>query len=163
VAGLERKDKDFWNYVKKYDFIEMTETWIDHRGWEIIENLRRRDIKRQKQAQQETAKTNNRCRNMERWNRYWEEEERREYDICEEAPGTMKHLTRECRKVDRKIGIEKVLSGRKDERESRKRLLLRYDETLSTNFSAYEADKDLHIFSIQRLKLFVVKKPLVHS
>ncbi|KAK1120220.1 hypothetical protein K0M31_012587 [Melipona bicolor] len=104
---------------------------------EIIENLRKRDIKRQKQAQYEKiqrsrhneryksittvgileylSKTGNgesqqliaqtRCRNMERWNRYWEEEERRKCDICEGTPGTMEHL-RECRKVDRKIGIE---------------------------------------------------------
>ncbi|KAK1123249.1 hypothetical protein K0M31_008879 [Melipona bicolor] len=36
VAGLERKDKDFWNCVKKYDFIEMTEIWVDYRGWERL-------------------------------------------------------------------------------------------------------------------------------
>ncbi|KAK1131939.1 hypothetical protein K0M31_016081 [Melipona bicolor] len=56
------------------------------------------------------------CGNIERWNRYWEKEERRKCDICEGAPGTMEHLTRECRKMDRKIGIEEVLSGRKDEK-----------------------------------------------
>ena len=53
---------------------------------------------------------------MERWNRYWVEGERRKCDICEGAHGTMKHLTRECRKVDKKIGMEEVLSGRKDEK-----------------------------------------------
>lgn len=109
----------------------------------IIENLRRRDIERQKQAQYEKIQRSRyneryndgrdtgiceqdgesqqliaqaRCRNIKRWNGYWEKEERRNCDICEGAPGTMKHLTRECRKVDRKIGIEEVLSGRKDEK-----------------------------------------------
>ena len=36
VAGLERKERDFWKYVEKFDFVEMTETWVDQKGWERL-------------------------------------------------------------------------------------------------------------------------------
>jgi len=37
VAGIKKKmgDRDFWDYITKYDFISMIETWIDSKGWEI--------------------------------------------------------------------------------------------------------------------------------
>lgn len=39
IAGLLRKDKDFWNYLKEYDIINLMETWIEENGWKKIEQL----------------------------------------------------------------------------------------------------------------------------
>ena len=36
-----------------------------------------------------------RCVNMEKENRYWEEEEKKKCDLCNEAPRTIKHLVRD--------------------------------------------------------------------
>lgn len=36
VAGLDEKDKDFWNNQKKWDVIVMQETWLEEKGWEMI-------------------------------------------------------------------------------------------------------------------------------
>ncbi|XP_024893159.1 golgin subfamily A member 6-like protein 2, partial [Temnothorax curvispinosus] len=35
-AGLENKDKDFWEGLKKEDVLVMLETWIGEKGWERI-------------------------------------------------------------------------------------------------------------------------------
>lgn len=34
VAGLMNKDKDFWHYIKGFDFISMCETWLEEKGWD---------------------------------------------------------------------------------------------------------------------------------
>ncbi|XP_071577333.1 uncharacterized protein [Temnothorax nylanderi] len=39
VAGLSRKDRDFWDYLKKFDIVNLTETWIEEKGWKKIEYL----------------------------------------------------------------------------------------------------------------------------
>lgn len=39
VAGISRKDRDFWDYVKKFDIVNFTETWIEEKGWKKIEHL----------------------------------------------------------------------------------------------------------------------------
>ncbi|XP_078044049.1 uncharacterized protein LOC144473752 [Augochlora pura] len=57
-----------------------------------------------------------RCGNMERWNRYWEKEEERNCDLCGEMFGTLEHLVRDCRKTERGVTIEEVVSGRKNEK-----------------------------------------------
>ncbi|KMQ86341.1 hypothetical protein RF55_14685, partial [Lasius niger] len=36
VAGLKRKDREFWNFIESFDIIGLSETWIEERGWEII-------------------------------------------------------------------------------------------------------------------------------
>jgi len=28
VAGLERQDKEFWDFIKEYDYVELCETWV---------------------------------------------------------------------------------------------------------------------------------------
>lgn len=33
VAGLDNKDTQFWDYIKKFDIIGMTETWIEEKRW----------------------------------------------------------------------------------------------------------------------------------
>lgn len=35
VAGIGKKDRDFWNYIKGFDFIGLNETWVDEKGWEF--------------------------------------------------------------------------------------------------------------------------------
>jgi len=35
VAGIGNKDRDWWRYVVGYDFISLSETWVDGKGWEI--------------------------------------------------------------------------------------------------------------------------------
>jgi len=34
VTGLTRKDEEFWSYICEYDFISLSETWIDEKGWD---------------------------------------------------------------------------------------------------------------------------------
>jgi len=36
VAGLGRKDEEFWDYVKESDFVGLVETWMERKGWEQI-------------------------------------------------------------------------------------------------------------------------------
>jgi len=36
VTGIERQDKDFWNYIIDYDYIGLSETWLDEKGWDRI-------------------------------------------------------------------------------------------------------------------------------
>jgi len=36
VAGLGSKDKEFWGYVRSFDYVSMCETWVDKKGWEGI-------------------------------------------------------------------------------------------------------------------------------
>lgn len=38
IAGLMNKDKDFWEYIQCFDFIGLTETWIEERQWDKWEN-----------------------------------------------------------------------------------------------------------------------------
>ncbi|TGZ46495.1 Uncharacterized protein DBV15_11693 [Temnothorax longispinosus] len=38
VTGLSRKDRDFWDYVKKFDIVNLTETWIEEKGWKKIKH-----------------------------------------------------------------------------------------------------------------------------
>lgn len=33
IAGLGNKDKEFWKYVKGFDFVSLSETWVDEKGW----------------------------------------------------------------------------------------------------------------------------------
>ncbi|XP_024872051.1 myosin-3-like [Temnothorax curvispinosus] len=33
------KNRDFWDYVKKFDIVNLTETWIEEKGWKKIEHL----------------------------------------------------------------------------------------------------------------------------
>lgn len=32
IAGIGRQGKDFWNFVKEYDFISLSETWLEEQG-----------------------------------------------------------------------------------------------------------------------------------
>lgn len=32
-----KKDADFWNFVKQYDVIGLTETWVEEKNWEKLE------------------------------------------------------------------------------------------------------------------------------
>jgi len=34
VAGVTRKDEEFWEFVKDYDYISLVETWLERKGWE---------------------------------------------------------------------------------------------------------------------------------
>jgi len=36
VAGLVRKDEEFWKYVGKFDFVSLEETWLDSKGWDKL-------------------------------------------------------------------------------------------------------------------------------
>jgi len=36
VAGLGRKDEEFWDYVRENDFVGLVETWMEGKGWEQI-------------------------------------------------------------------------------------------------------------------------------
>lgn len=33
------KDKDFWNFIGKFDFISMCETWVEEEGWLRLKRL----------------------------------------------------------------------------------------------------------------------------
>jgi len=32
----KKKDKDFWEFLKGFDVIGLTETWVDERGWKKL-------------------------------------------------------------------------------------------------------------------------------
>jgi len=32
VAGLMRKDEEFWKYIEQFDIINLSETWIEKEG-----------------------------------------------------------------------------------------------------------------------------------
>ena len=36
VAGLISKDKEVWKYLKTFDVIGLTETWIEEDNWEKL-------------------------------------------------------------------------------------------------------------------------------
>lgn len=36
VAGIGNKDKEFWRHIRTYDFISLSETWMEKKGWEKI-------------------------------------------------------------------------------------------------------------------------------
>lgn len=33
VAGIERKEKEFWEELKEWDIMVLTETWLEEKGW----------------------------------------------------------------------------------------------------------------------------------
>lgn len=35
VARIGNKDKEFWRYIKRFEFISLNETWIGEKSWEI--------------------------------------------------------------------------------------------------------------------------------
>lgn len=36
MAGLGRQDKEFWNFVVEQDFVCLSETWVEKKGWNNI-------------------------------------------------------------------------------------------------------------------------------
>jgi len=36
VAGLKRKETDFWEFLKGFEIIGLTETWIEKNDWEKL-------------------------------------------------------------------------------------------------------------------------------
>lgn len=38
VARIRNKDKEFWKYIKEFDYIGLYETWAEEKGWEVIED-----------------------------------------------------------------------------------------------------------------------------
>lgn len=30
------KDKDFWSYIKGFDFVNLSETWLEEKRWERL-------------------------------------------------------------------------------------------------------------------------------
>ncbi|KAJ3644328.1 hypothetical protein Zmor_026994 [Zophobas morio] len=39
IAGLKKKDNLFWDYVKNFDFVGLTETWILERDWNKLKDV----------------------------------------------------------------------------------------------------------------------------
>ena len=57
-----------------------------------------------------------RCGCLERWNRYWEDEEKRKCELCEDAPETLQHLMRDCGMTSREVNLEDILRGKGNEK-----------------------------------------------
>lgn len=36
VAGMWNKDSNFWQYIEEFDLVNLTETWLEQKGWEIL-------------------------------------------------------------------------------------------------------------------------------
>ena len=34
---VSNKNKDFWNYIDKFDFISLCETWLEENEWKKVE------------------------------------------------------------------------------------------------------------------------------
>lgn len=40
VAGVYNKDKEFWRYIRKFDMVSLSETWVEEKGREkLLESL----------------------------------------------------------------------------------------------------------------------------
>lgn len=37
MAGLYNKGRQFWDYIKSFDYIGLIETWVDEKQWNKIE------------------------------------------------------------------------------------------------------------------------------
>jgi len=35
VAGIGNKDREWWRYIIEFDFVSLSETWVDEKGWKI--------------------------------------------------------------------------------------------------------------------------------
>jgi len=35
-SGGDKKDEEFWEYVKEYDFVSLEEIWVDRKSWEKL-------------------------------------------------------------------------------------------------------------------------------
>lgn len=38
IAGIWRQDKEFWKFVGKHDYICLSETWVEEKGWRSLKN-----------------------------------------------------------------------------------------------------------------------------
>lgn len=36
VAGLENKDREFWEKLEEWDIMFLSETWLHKKGWERV-------------------------------------------------------------------------------------------------------------------------------
>jgi len=36
IASISNKDKDFWKYVRNFDFISLCETWLEENEWKKV-------------------------------------------------------------------------------------------------------------------------------
>ena len=36
VAGIKKKEKEFWEYIETFDIVGLTETWIEQNEWERV-------------------------------------------------------------------------------------------------------------------------------
>lgn len=45
VAGIRRKDREFWREVTDWDIVVMSETWLEKGGWEMLRGKMPRDYK----------------------------------------------------------------------------------------------------------------------
>lgn len=57
VAGLANKDKEFWEGLKEWDVVVLTETWTEEKGWERWkERLAREFVWRWQEATREGSR-----------------------------------------------------------------------------------------------------------
>ena len=33
IAGIIGKDREFWQYIDSFDFVSLTETWLEEKNW----------------------------------------------------------------------------------------------------------------------------------
>ncbi len=38
ICGLKKKDKDFWDYIRKFEVVGLVETWVEEKNWENTRN-----------------------------------------------------------------------------------------------------------------------------
>lgn len=36
VAGVRKKEEDFWEFFREFEVVGLTETWVDEAGWEKL-------------------------------------------------------------------------------------------------------------------------------
>lgn len=39
VAGIKKKERDFWNYIERFDVVGLCETWLEEKEWMKMEKL----------------------------------------------------------------------------------------------------------------------------
>ncbi|KAJ3641742.1 hypothetical protein Zmor_028221 [Zophobas morio] len=73
IAGLKKKDNLFWDYVKKFDFVGLTDIWILEREWNKLNDVCQRNFSEfardKKRKTQGESKRWNHNRSEERYKR----------------------------------------------------------------------------------------------
>lgn len=60
--GIENKDEEFWKYLREFDIINLTETWIELKNWKKAEKWLPKEFMWEIQGAYKDKKKGQKCR-----------------------------------------------------------------------------------------------------